>query len=132
MLAIACGPSPTAPSVAVPFSQTDLLVGTGTEAVTGRTIRVHYTLWLYDPSQADNKGAQVESSAGRDPFSFVLGAGQVIQGWDRGVAGMRVGGRRQLVVPPSLGYGATRSGIIPPNATLLFEIELLEVSAPAS
>lgn len=128
-LLTACGPTPAGPSPFAPFSQTDLIVGTGAEAVNGRTIKVQYTLWLYDPSKTDNKGLQLESSAGGDPFSFVLGRGQVIQGWDRGVAGMREGGRRRLIVPPSLGYGENRSAKVPPNATLLFDIDLLEVGA---
>jgi FKBP-type peptidyl-prolyl cis-trans isomerase FkpA len=119
------GPSP----VNVPYSQTDLRVGTGAEAVPGRELTVHYTGWLYDPNAPGNKGRQFDSSAGREPFQFVLGAGRVIRGWDQGVAGMRVGGQRRLVIPPSLGYGAQGFGsVIPPNATLLFEIELLNVS----
>jgi FKBP-type peptidyl-prolyl cis-trans isomerase FkpA len=124
----ACGDdSPAAPSDAAPFSQTDVRVGTGTEATGGRSVTVHYSGWLYDPDQPNQKGAQFETSVGRTPFTFTLGLGQVIAGWDEGVPGMRVGGLRRLVIPPSLAYGDTRNGPIPPNATLLFEIELLDV-----
>lgn len=122
-----CTETPTAPSNFAPYAVTDLRVGTGGDAVTGRILTVHYTGWLYNSSQPDNKGAIFDTSVGGDPFSFLLGAGQVIQGWDQGTAGMRVGGLRRLVIPPSLGYGSVRNGTIPPNATLLFEIELLEV-----
>ncbi|MBI2189857.1 MAG: FKBP-type peptidyl-prolyl cis-trans isomerase [Acidobacteria bacterium] len=106
---------------------TDLRVGTGVEAVAGRTLTVHYTGWLYAPTQPDQKGQQFDSSAGRAPFSFVLGAGRVIQGWERGVPGMRVGGLRRLVIPPELGYGAQGAPGIPPNSTLVFDVELLDV-----
>lgn len=132
-LAVACGgdsgSSPTAPTVNVPYSQTDLRVGTGTEATNGRRLSVNYTGWLYDASRTDNKGTQFDTSVGVTPFSFVLGAGQVIRGWDQGVTGMRVGGQRRLVLPPSLAYGSTGAGNgrIPPNATLVFDIELLDV-----
>jgi FKBP-type peptidyl-prolyl cis-trans isomerase len=125
----ACGPAPTAPSQFADYSQTDLLIGTGDEAVSGLTIGVRYTLWLYDSSKPQNKGLQIESTASGDPFSFQLGASQVIEGWERGVAGMRVGGLRRLVVPPAMAYGDTRSGMIPPNATLVFDIELVSVTA---
>jgi FKBP-type peptidyl-prolyl cis-trans isomerase FkpA len=126
----ACGSSsPSAPSANVPFSQTDLVVGTGAEAVNGRRLTVNYTGWLYDANAPGNKGAQFDSSlsAGRTPFAFTLGAGGVIQGWDRGVAGMRVGGQRRLVIPPNLGYGSAANGPIPGNSTLIFDIELLAV-----
>ncbi len=93
------------------------------------TVRVHYTGWLYDPAAPDKKGKKFDSSKDRnDPFEFPLGAGHVIEGWDRGVAGMKVGGSRVLTIPPALGYGARGVGDdIPPNATLLFEVELLGV-----
>lgn len=126
-LAFGCSDSPTGPANNAPYSQIDLRLGTGADAVAGRVLSVHYTGWYYNTSRPDNKGAQFDSSAGQEPFDFVLGGGQVISGWDRGVQGMKVGGLRRLVVPPSLGYGSTRFGPIPPNATLLFEIELLEV-----
>ena len=123
-----CGETPTGPSDFAPFAQTDVRAGTGAEAVASSTLTVNYTLWLYSGSAADNKGVRVESSVGATPFSFILGGTGVIDGWNRGLTGMRVGGLRRLVIPPSLGYGDTRNGIIPPNATLLFEIELLDVT----
>jgi FKBP-type peptidyl-prolyl cis-trans isomerase len=95
--------------------------------VAGRRITVNYTGWLYDPTRPDNKGQQFDTSAGRQPFSFVPGAGQVIRGWDQGVVGMKVGGLRRLTIPPDLAYGSTGAGgVIPPNATLVFDIELLD------
>jgi FKBP-type peptidyl-prolyl cis-trans isomerase FkpA len=104
----------------------DSVVGSGAEASAGRPVRVHYTGWLYENGQA---GAKFDSSKDRgDPFEFDLGAGMVIRGWDEGVQGMKVGGTRRLVIPPQLGYGARGAGgVIPPNATLLFEVELLGV-----
>jgi FKBP-type peptidyl-prolyl cis-trans isomerase FkpA len=104
-------------------------VGSGAEAVVGRTVTVHYTGWLYDPARADHKGTKFDSSLDRnEPFSFDLGSGQVITGWDQGVAGMKVGGQRTLTIPPDMGYGARGAGgVIPPNATLLFDVELLDV-----
>ena len=127
----ACGPTPTSPSPYAAYSQTDLLVGTGEEAVSGRRVGVRYTLWLYDPAKAETKGLLVETNAGAtDPFSFTLGTNSVIQGWERGVPGMRVGGRRRLVIPPDLAYGDTRSGVIPQSATLVFDIELVSVTTP--
>jgi hypothetical protein len=129
-LIAACGEAPTAPSHYAPFSQTDIQVGTGTEATTSTRVSVHYTLWLYDAAATAtaNKGIQIESSFGGDPFAFVLGSTGVIDGWNRGIAGMRVGGIRRLVIPPSLAYGQTRKGIIPENSTLLFDIELVDVT----
>jgi FKBP-type peptidyl-prolyl cis-trans isomerase FkpA len=129
--AAACGDSPIAPSTA-PYRQTDVIPGSGTEAVTGTVVTVNYTGWLYDASKLDGKGLQFDSSSTTAPFAFTLGAGQVIQGWDRGVAGMKVGGLRRLVVPPSLAYGAVRYGPIPPDATLVFDIELVSVQTSAS
>ena len=124
--AAGCGNSPTSPSSA-PFSKTDLRVGTGTDATAGGVITVNYTGWLYDPSKTDGKGPQFDTSGGGTPFSFTLGFGQVITGWDQGLPGMKVGGLRRLVIPPSLGYGAVRNGPIPPNATLVFDVELVSV-----
>jgi FKBP-type peptidyl-prolyl cis-trans isomerase len=107
----------------------DVKVGTGMEAVAGKQVIVHYTGWLYDPAAADGHGAKFDSSVDRgQTFAFPLGAGRVIKGWDQGVAGMKAGGKRTLVIPPDLGYGARGAGgVIPPNATLLFDVELIEV-----
>jgi FKBP-type peptidyl-prolyl cis-trans isomerase FkpA len=100
----------------------DLVEGAGAEARAGQQVSVHYTGWLTD-------GSKFDSSVDRNqPFQFALGRGMVIRGWDEGVAGMKVGGRRKLTIPPQLGYGARGAGgVIPPNATLVFEVELLEV-----
>jgi FKBP-type peptidyl-prolyl cis-trans isomerase FkpA len=108
---------------------TDTAVGTGAEAAAGRQVTVHYTGWLYNPTAPDQRGSKFDSSRDRnDPFAFTLGARQVISGWDNGVAGMKVGGRRTLVIPPDQGYGARGAGgVIPPNATLVFDVELLGV-----
>ena len=105
----------------------DTKVGTGEEAKKGMTVTVHYTGWLY---VGGKRGAKFDSSVDRGkPFNFKLGAGQVIKGWDEGVAGMKVGGKRELIIPPKLGYGATGAGrVIPPNATLDFEVQLLKVA----
>jgi FKBP-type peptidyl-prolyl cis-trans isomerase FkpA len=119
--------SPTSPTSSPSFTQTDLRQGTGTEAATGSVVTVEYTGWFYDTSQPDQKGVQFDTSTGRGPFSFTVGAGQVIAGWEQGIVGMRVGGVRRLIVPPSLAYGSRRVGLIPPNATLLFDVELLAV-----
>jgi FKBP-type peptidyl-prolyl cis-trans isomerase len=103
--------------------------GTGTEATSGKAVVVHYTGWLYDTTKPNSHGAKFDSSRDRnEPFGFVVGAGRVIKGWDDGVAGMKVGGQRTLVIPPQMGYGARGAGgVIPPNATLIFDVELLEV-----
>lgn len=109
---------------------TDVKVGTGAEAVAGRAITVHYTGWLYSESASDHHGTKFDSSVDRNvPYPFILGAGQVIKGWDQGIVGMKVGGQRTLVIPPSLGYGSTGvSGVIPANATLVFDVQLLSVN----
>lgn len=105
---------------------TDLVVGTGAVASSGRSVTVHYTGWLYKATAVDNKGTKFDSSLDRGtPFSFTLGAGQVIVGWDQGVLGMRVGGQRRLVIPPSLGYGSRGQGSIPGNATLVFDVQMV-------
>ena len=122
-----CGSSSTSPSNVVPFSQLDVRLGTGTDAVAGKALTVNYTGWLYDASKTDAKGIQFETSVGGTPFTFTLGANQVIQGWERGIPGMKIGGVRRLVIPSSLAYGASRNGPIPPYASLVFEIELLDV-----
>jgi FKBP-type peptidyl-prolyl cis-trans isomerase len=108
---------------------TDIKVGTGDLAEAGNNVTVHYTGWLHDASAPDNKGRKFDSSRDRgDPFRFTLGVGQVIAGWDQGVAGMKVGGQRVLTIPPELGFGARGAGgVIPPNATLIFDVVLLAV-----
>jgi FKBP-type peptidyl-prolyl cis-trans isomerase FkpA len=129
-LAAGCGgKSETAPSTSsAPYSQVDLVVGSGATAEIGRSVTVDYTLWLYDSSRMDGKGTLVEQSPPAG-FTFAVGVGQVIRGWDQGVPGMRVGGRRRLIVPPDLAYGNRSPGSgIPPNATLVFEITLTAVS----
>ncbi|MFW5432737.1 MAG: FKBP-type peptidyl-prolyl cis-trans isomerase [Methylophilaceae bacterium] len=109
--------------------KTDTVVGDGREAEIGFNVTVHYTGWLYDENAEDKKGEKFDSSVDRgDPFKFDLGAGQVIQGWDQGFAGMEIGGKRTLIIPPEMGYGARGAGgVIPPNATLIFDVELLDV-----
>jgi len=108
---------------------TDVVNGDGATAEAGQNIIVHYTGWLYDPGQPENKGEKFDSSVDRgEPFSFPLGAGRVIRGWDEGFAGMQIGGKRILVIPPDMGYGSRGAGgAIPPNATLMFEVELLDI-----
>jgi FKBP-type peptidyl-prolyl cis-trans isomerase FkpA len=129
VLVISCGGDNMGQSNIKELIKQDAKVGTGAEAVPGRQVRVHYTGWLYDEGRADHKGRKFDSSRDRnDPFAFRLGGGEVIPGWDRGVAGMRVGGQRTLTIPPDLGYGAQGAGDdIPPNATLVFDVELLDV-----
>jgi FKBP-type peptidyl-prolyl cis-trans isomerase FkpA len=107
----------------------DTTVGSGAEAVKGKVVVVHYTGWLYEPTLPDKKGRKFDSSLDRrSPFSFPLGGGRVIRGWDEGVAGMRVGGKRTLVIPPDMAYGSRGAGgVIPPDATLIFEVELVAV-----
>lgn len=124
--AAACGgdDTPTSPSLGIPFSATDLVVGTGTAATLGRSATVSYTGWLYSTTAAENKGTQFDSGS----FSFTLGTG-VIPGFTQGVNGMRVGGTRRVVIPPELGYGSAGSPPrIPGNATLIFEITLTAAS----
>jgi FKBP-type peptidyl-prolyl cis-trans isomerase FkpA len=124
----ACSDSPTSASATPGYSQSDVRLGTGAQAVTGSVLTVQYTGWLYDATKTDAKGLQFETSRGdTTAFAFTLGAGQVITGWDEGLAGLQVGGIRRLVLPPSLAYGASRNGPIPPNATLVFDIELLSI-----
>jgi len=107
----------------------DTVQGEGREAEPGFNVTVHYTGWLYDPSKPDGKGKKFDSSVDRhEPFVFFLGGGQVIQGWDEGFAGMKVGGKRTLIIPPHMGYGPYGAGgVIPPNATLIFDVELLGI-----
>jgi FKBP-type peptidyl-prolyl cis-trans isomerase FkpA len=110
------------PTTSTGLQYEDLQEGTGQEALSGQTVSVHYTGWLTD-------GTKFDSSVDRgQPFQFPLGARRVIAGWDEGVAGMKVGGKRKLTIPPSLGYGSRGAGgVIPPNATLVFDVELLDV-----
>jgi peptidylprolyl isomerase len=132
-IAVAVGMIAAAPAGAQPVTTTstglgiiDTKVGTGPSPQPGQTVVVHYTGWLYEGGK---KGKKFDSSLDRgEPFEFPLGKGQVIAGWDEGVATMKVGGKRTLIIPPSLGYGASGAGgVIPPNATLIFDVELLKV-----
>jgi len=139
MTAAACSPAEEAQSTEqetqmaqsniTELEKQDEQVGTGAEAVAGRPVTVHYTGWLWDEAKADHKGRKFDSSRDRnEPFQFRLGGGEVIRGWDEGVAGMKVGGKRTLTIPPAFGYGARGAGgVIPPNATLIFDVELLKV-----
>ena len=124
--AAGCSSSSTSPTSSAPYSQTDLVVGTGATAAAGNRVTVSYTGWLYDSTQSSGRGRQFDSNSS---FPFFLGTGAVIKGWDQGVVGMRVGGQRRLIIPPELAYGSAGSsnGVIPPNATLMFEITLLGV-----
>jgi FKBP-type peptidyl-prolyl cis-trans isomerase FkpA len=130
-LCAACGgsssPSPSNPTPlpSAPYSQIDLVVGTGAEAVAGKTASINYSLWLYSDTAAENKGTFIQSSS--TPFAFVVGGTGVIQGVNQGVTGMKVGGKRRLIIPPDLAYGSTGNGPIPPNATIVFEPELVSV-----
>jgi FKBP-type peptidyl-prolyl cis-trans isomerase len=129
IVAASCGDStPTASTPAAPYAQADIRTGTGTEATSGRRVSVHYSGWIFDPRQPEQKGRAFDSSVGGDPFAFVLGSGTVIRGFDQGVAGMRVGGLRRLILPPDMAFGSAGSGsVIPPYATLVFDIELVAV-----
>ena len=131
MVTIACSSEPTAPTqsttvtTTAPYSATDLVVGGGAVAGFGNRITVTYAGWLHDSSKPDAKGELFDSAPS---FTFLVGVGSVIKGWDQGVVGMRVGGQRRLVIPPELAYGSTGSGLkIPPNATLVFDRSLLSV-----
>jgi FKBP-type peptidyl-prolyl cis-trans isomerase len=125
--------APSSPSTAgsppMKLETTDIKTGTGPAIARGQTAVVHYTGWLYSEAAPEKKGQKFDSSRDRPgSFSFPIGAGQVIQGWDEGVAGMQVGGQRRLVIPPEKGYGASGAGgVIPPNATLVFDVELLGI-----
>lgn len=124
---------PAHPSFAAPaitkLMKTDTKVGTGAEAVSGKSVSVNYAGWLYTESKADHKGAKFDSSYDRgQPITFPLGDGVVIPGWDKGLLGMKVGGKRTLIIPPDMAYGASGAGkVIPPNATLIFDVELVKV-----
>ncbi len=107
----------------------DSVLGTGAEAHPGNEVSVHYTGWLFDEAAPESKGKKFDSSVDRgQPFNFPLGGGRVIKGWDQGVSGMKVGGKRTLIIPAAMGYGSRGAGgVIPPNATLVFDVELLAV-----
>lgn len=121
-------PQPSATGTeTMPLQKTDLAPGTGAELKTGQEVLVHYTGWLYNAAAPENKGKQFDSSVGGEPFEFRVGNGDVIRGWDEGVVGMKVGGKRRLVIPPEFGYGASGAGPIPPGATLVFDVELVEI-----
>jgi FKBP-type peptidyl-prolyl cis-trans isomerase FkpA len=130
----AAGPPPVpaaapAPSAVSSLESEDLKVGTGAPIAAGQQAVVQYTGWLYEASAADKKGKEFDSSEkSGQPFRFVIGGGQVIKGWDQGVAGMKVGGRRRLIIPADLAYGADGAGgVIPPGATLVFEVSLVGI-----
>lgn len=131
MLCACTDPGPPPGGSVAELQRIDAVVGTGTEATSGTLVSVHYTGWLYDEKAPQQRGKKFDSSVDRGaPFSFKLGAGQVIRGWDEGVAGMKVGGKRTLLIPAWLGYGSSGAGgVIPPNASLVFEVELLGVTA---
>ena len=131
MLCACTDPGPPPGGSVAELQRIDAVVGTGTEATPGTLVSVHYTGWLYDEKAPQQRGKKFDSSVDRgEPFSFKLGAGQVIRGWDEGVAGMKVGGKRTLLIPTWLGYGSSGAGgVIPPNASLVFEVELLGVTA---
>ena len=116
-------------SSAVSFQKIDVTIGEGAVATEGQNVSVHYTGWLFEPEATDKHGTKFDSSVDRgQPFQFPLGGGRVIKGWDQGVEGMKVGGKRTLIIPPEMGYGARGAGrTIPPNATLIFDVELLGV-----
>ena len=131
MLCACTDPGPPPGGSVAELQRIDAVVGTGTEATPGTLVSVHYTGWLYDEKAPQQRGKKFDSSVDRgEPFNFKLGAGQVIRGWDEGVAGMKVGGKRTLLIPDWLGYGSSGAGgVIPPNASLVFEVELLGVTA---
>ena len=125
----ACDPGPPPGGSVAELQRIDVKPGDGAMATSGSDVTVHYTGWLYDEKAPDLRGAKFDSSVDRgQPFTFLLGAGQVIRGWDEGVAGMKIGGKRKLLIPSDLGYGRSGAGAaIPPNASLVFEVELLDV-----
>ncbi len=135
----AATPAAPAAAAALPETVTDLViidrtVGTGAAAMSGQMVNVQYTGWLYDPKQPEGKGKKFDSSRdhGGAPFTFPLGAGRVIKGWDQGVAGMQPGGKRTLIIPPTMAYGERNigGGLIPPFSTLIFDVELISANTP--
>ena len=129
LLAACGGPPPYTGGDVVDLQRTDVTTGTGEPAVAGDEVSVHYTGWLYDQHAPDKRGQKFDSSRDRgEPFVFLLGAGRVIRGWDDGIVGMQRGGKRELRIPSGLGYGASGAGkVIPPGASLVFEVELLDI-----
>ena len=129
LLAACTPPGPPPGGSVADLQRLDTQAGTGAIATSGSDVTVHYTGWLYDENAPDKHGMKFDSSVDRgEPFTFLLGAGQVIRGWDDGVAGMKVGGKRTLLIPSDLGYGnAGAGGVIPPGASLVFDVELLDV-----
>lgn len=128
LLASCAEPAPPPGGRVGELQRIDVSPGTGTTARAGMDVRVHYTGWLYDEKAPDRHGPQFDSSRERgEPIAFLLGAGRVIRGWDDGLAGMRVGGKRVLMIPPEMAYGRKGAGdAIPPNASLVFEVELVD------
>jgi FKBP-type peptidyl-prolyl cis-trans isomerase FkpA len=129
LLAACTPPGPPPGGSVAELQRLDTRAGTGAVATSGSDVTVHYTGWLYDENAPDKHGVKFDSSVDRgQPFTFLLGAGQVIRGWDEGVAGMKVGGKRTLLIPADLGYGSNGAGgVIPPGASLVFDVELLDV-----
>ena len=129
LLAACGGPPPFAGGDVAELQRLDVAMGKGPPAAIGDEVSVHYTGWLYDQAVPDRRGVQFDSSRDRgEPFVFELGAGRVIRGWDEGIAGMQVGGKRELRIPAWLGYGASGAGgVIPPGASLVFEVELVGI-----
>ncbi len=133
LLAVGCnsnngGGTPTDPSqVNIEFTTTDIVTGTGAQAVAGNSVTVHYTGWLYNPAGVESKGTQFDSSVGGATLPVILGVSNIIPGFQQGILGMRVGGKRRVYIPPNLAYGSAGAGQgrIPPNASLVFEIELI-------
>ena len=133
VMATGCGSSPTSPSSSssgVTFNSEDLTVGNGETVAKGDRIKVWYTGWIYVKSAPGNKGQSFDSNRDRELFRYIVGTGHVIEGWDQGVPGMKVGGIRRLIIPPELAYGSQGQGPIPPDASLIFEIEVVEVEKP--
>ena len=129
VLAAGCTPpGPPPGGTLTTFEKIDTQPGTGAEATRGNKVTVHYTGWIYDERTETKHGKTFDSSVGRgEPFTFQLGAGQVIRGWDEGVAGMKAGGKRTLMIPPDMGYGNRSVGPIPAGSSLVFDVELLDV-----
>lgn len=127
----ACGGSSDGPSAPVyspaTLTKTDTVVGTGAEATAGKAVKVHYTGWVYDTTKTNFKGGEFDSSVGGTPYAYTVGSANVIAGFDQGVTGMKVGGKRTVLIPAALGYGSQGSRYIPPNSGLVFDLELIEV-----